>query len=563
MSARDHRTYPQVDPGASGLVNMTLARAPARATVVQALGRARARNAPVVRVGASRWVLREDLGRAQVLGLAMLPAAALARSLPAVEADEGEVKVRRLLAAGAPVVIVRDRRGPLGAAALPRRALISSPLGGWFADRLPEATRAIVQVVTRLAAQQGAKAFLAGGTVRDVLRRADPPGGDLDIVVEGDGLALARALAAALGLGQDQPVLEHARFLTASLTGPQGERIDVATARSERYEQPGALPRVVPATIGQDLARRDFTINAVAVDLTEGGFGLLDPFGGRDDLARRRLRVLHPLSFVEDPTRIYRAARYGARLGFGLDGETARAQILALRLAPYRALSGQRLAAEIELILGDRRLELALRRLGQAGAFRLLDDRFRFTRRTAARAGRLRRGLEWVRARGLRAAPLELAALVLAADQAPEVASSLLARLGFSGEPRVRLERALGEWRRLARRVGAARRPSERARPLWDRSDVELAWLGLAGGASAQAAVEWFQSRARGLRPALSGDEVVGLGVPRGAEVARVLSSLRDARLDGAVADRDGETACVQDWVDRKGGVAWLPSSSS
>jgi tRNA nucleotidyltransferase (CCA-adding enzyme) len=273
--------------------------------------------------------------------------------------------------------------------------------------------------------------------------------------------------------------------------------------------------------------------------------------------------VLHPLSFVEDPARIFRAARYAARLGFGVDAWTAQAQALALRVAPYPALSGQRLAAELELILGDRYPNIALRRLGSAGAFRLLDSRYRFTRTTAARFGTLPAGLAWVQTQGLRVAPLELAALALAADQPPDVASALLGRLGLSGEPLARLERALNNGRDLRRRVSAARRASERARPLWDRSDVELAWLAFAGGQAARAAVQWFLAHARGLRPVLSGDEVVGLGVPRGAEVAGVLGALRDARLDGVVADRDGEAAYVQDWVDRKGGMAWRPNSSS
>jgi tRNA nucleotidyltransferase (CCA-adding enzyme) len=558
-------TYPQVDPGAGGLLNVRLGRAPARATVGQALGLARLRSAALIRVGATGWALREDLNRAQSLGLDALPAAAVARGLPAVGVDESEVKVRRLVAAGAPAVIVRDRRGPVGAV-MPRpgRAAASALLGRWFVERLPATARTVLETVTRLAAEQGARAFLAGGTVRDAVRGtgAAPSGRDIDIVIEGDGLTVARALAAALGSSERAP-LEHGRFLTASLTWPPDRRVDVATARSERYERPGALPRVLPATIGQDLARRDFTINAMAVELESGGFGLLDPFGGRDDLKRRRLRVLHPLSFVEDPTRIFRAARYGARLGFGLETGTARAQTLALRLGPYPALSGQRLAAEIALILDDDRPELALRRLGLSGAFRLLDQRFRFTRLTAVRVGALPRGLAWLRARNLAVTPLDLAALVLAADQLPDVASLLLGRLGFTGEPRARLERALAEWRDLARRVKRARRPSERASPLWDRSDVELAWLALVGGAAARSAAEWFLASARGVRPVLSGDDVIGLGVPRGAEVAWVLRALRDARLDGDVVDRDGEAMCVQDWVDRKGGVAWLPSSSS
>src|SRR5207245_10161228 len=132
------------------------------------------------------------------------------------------------------------------------------------------------------------------------------------------------------------------------------------------------------AGIDQDLRPRDFTGNAMASELPSGAFGLLDPLGGRAALVRRRLRVLHPLSYVEDPTRVFRAARYATRFGFAQDAATARARALALRLVPYAALSGQRLAAELERILAEARAELTLSRLGTDGAFRLLDPPYPF-----------------------------------------------------------------------------------------------------------------------------------------------------------------------------------------
>src|SRR5262249_58588750 len=154
-------------------------------------------------------------------------------------------------------------------------------------------------------------------------------------------------------------------------------RLEVAPSRWERYGAGGALPRVLPATIADDLRRRDFTVNAMAIELGSREFGLIDPLGGRLDLARRRLRVLHPLSYVEDPTRMFRAARYAARLGLTPDAATRRAQALALRLVPYAALSGQRIAAELELILGEAQAGIILLRLGRSGAFRLLDPGYR------------------------------------------------------------------------------------------------------------------------------------------------------------------------------------------
>src|SRR5207249_10022752 len=146
---------------------------------------------------------------------------------------------------------------------------------------------------------------------------------------------------------------------------------------------PGALPRVLPAAIADDLRRRDFTVNAMAIELSSRDFGLIDPLGGRLDLARRRLRLLHPLSYVEDPTRIFRAARYAARLGLSPDRATTRAQALALRLAPFAALAGQRVAAELELIAREPQAGTILLRLGRSGAFRLLDAGHQFT--TASR----------------------------------------------------------------------------------------------------------------------------------------------------------------------------------
>jgi tRNA nucleotidyltransferase (CCA-adding enzyme) len=380
---------------------------------------------------------------------------------------------------------------------------------------------------------------------------------DLDIVVEGDGPGLARAFAAARGAS----IVEHARFLTASVAVDDLGRVDFATARSERYEQPGALPRVVPATIAEDLGRRDFTVNALAIELAGDGWELLDPAGGRRDLAARRLRVLHPLSFVEDPTRIFRAARYASRLGLAVDAWTASAQALALRLGPYPALSGPRLVAELELILGEARPVEILRRLGRAGAFRLLDSRYRFSRRTADRVDALPDALGWSRRRGLPIAPVELALLALVGDQGRDVAAAALVRLAFSGEPLARLVRALAALQGGALPVTSRGTPSERARPLWDRSDLELAGLWLAGGTPTRSTVDWFLGHVRGARPALSGDAVIALGVPRSAEVARVLSELRDARLDGVVTDRDGEVAYVQDWIKR--GDPGLTSAST
>ena len=545
--AKRAHAYPQVSLVAVDLVNTAVTQAPAPIAIGAALRLARKRDAAIVVVD-GRCALREDLVRASLLGLDDLASTAVARDLPCVDAGAGEVTVRRLLAKGAPLVVVRDRRGPVGAVAARGATTATLPTARRVADRLSSDTRALLESIGRLAAARGARAFLVGGMVRDLWRDAEMTSADLDVVVEGDGLAVAREFARALG----GSVREHRRFLTASVEAPRTGRIDVTTARSERYESRGALPRVMPAGIDQDLRRRDFTINAMAIELHSGAFGLLDPLGGRAALVRRRLRVLHPLSYVEDPTRMFRAARYATRFGFAQDAATARARALALRLVPYAALSGQRLAAELERILAEARAELTLSRLGTDGAFRLLDPRYRFTASTAHLVAELPGALAWVRARGLGVEPVELGALALTGDEPQAIATAALERLAFAGEPLARLRHALAEGRALVARLRDANAPSARARVLREQAPVVLAWLWLVGDGRTRAVLDWYLGLARAL-VALSGDEVVALGVPRGPAVARVLAELRDGRLDGRITDRAMEIAQVRHRVTRGG----------
>jgi tRNA nucleotidyltransferase (CCA-adding enzyme) len=546
MAKRAH-VYPQVSLAAADLADVAIAPAAAGVGVTEALVLARKRNAAVVAAGAS-YVLRDDLVRATSLGLGALRAAQLARAVPDVDPGAGEGKVRRLLATGAPLVVVRGPRGAAGAVSgrFTGARLADASAAGRVVRGLPHEVRELLGTVGRIAEEQDGRAYLVGGLVRDLWRGATPSRRDLDIVVEGDGPALAQRLAQALS----GSVVEHRRFLTASVETPKLGKIDVATSRSERYESPGALPRVLPAGIAEDLRRRDFTVNAMAIELSSGEFGLIDPLGGRLDLARRRLRVLHPLSYVEDPTRIFRAARYAARLGLAPDRATISAQALALRLVPYAALSGQRVAAELELILSEPQAGTILLRLGRSGAFRLLDPSYRFAAASRRRLGALPETLAWARGRSLDADAVGLAALGLAASRSD--GGPLFTRLGFAGGPLATLERAHAGSAALAARLAAAGAPSERARELRGCAATELAWLWLTGDRAVRSTVDWFAS----LDPrvaSLSGDDVVALGVPRGPVVARVLAELRDARLDGTLTSRAMEEEHVRQRIAKGG----------
>ena len=295
----------------------------------------------------------------------------------------------------------------------------------------------------------------------------------------------------------------------------------------------------------------------MSVALAPSAWGrLLDPFGGQRDLAARRLRVLHPLAFVEDPTRIFRGARYAARLGLKPDASFNRALALAWRAGEFPALSVQRLHAELDLVMAEADPWGVLALLLGWGAFRIWDRGFRVTRRSRGRLRAARSLAAWAHGAGVAVEAGGLALVALLFDQPRATAERCLRRLALAGVNAARLDTATA--RSLARRVGAqaSLRPSQAAEML--RSAPEAALLGawLCGGRRARGRIEWFLGQGRGARPLSSGDDVVAAGVPRGPRVAQALGLLRDLRLDGRVRTKDDERAAVADWIEamtRKG----------
>lgn len=190
-------------------------------------------------------------------------------------------------------------------------------------------------------------AYLVGGYVRDSTLGRESI--DIDVVVEGDGVNAARQL----NLKIKGTLTSHDEFGTASIS-INGCRVDLASARTEKYPSPAHLPHVYPSTIVEDLNRRDFTINAIAMSISKENFGeIFDPFNGMSDIKKKLVRILHRNSFVDDPTRIFRALRYKNRFGFKLEDETERQMRQALRDGMVQKLSGQRVLNELALILDE------------------------------------------------------------------------------------------------------------------------------------------------------------------------------------------------------------------
>ena len=227
---------------------------------------------------------------------------------------------------------------------------------------LPQPMRRAVSAAAALARERHERIFLVGGAVRDLFLRR--PVKDVDLAVEGDAAELAAALADRLGAR----ATAHARFGTATLELPGGARVDLAATRRETYAYPGALPAVaLGASIAEDLARRDFSIHAIALDLSRKPLAVIDPFAGLRDLGRKRMRFLHPASPADDPTRAFRAVRYANRLSFSIPADSCRQIGTAIAQGAFDAVSGDRLRRELVLVFGEPRRARAVALLIRLG----------------------------------------------------------------------------------------------------------------------------------------------------------------------------------------------------
>jgi tRNA nucleotidyltransferase (CCA-adding enzyme) len=424
--------------------------------------------------------------------------------------------------------------------------------------RLRPPLAARVAVVARLAAERGIAAYLVGGTVRDLLLGRDSP--DLDFVVVGDGLELAAAAARELG-GR---LVRHADFLTADVIDAGGVRLDLATARQESYKAMAALPEVWPAAIEEDLLRRDFTVNAMALPLVaalppraparDGGSpkapdgdlaGLVDLYGGRRDLEAGALRVLHDRSFLDDPTRVLRGVRFEARLGLRLTPETEALAREAVAAGAFARLTGSRLRHELELLLGAEpwpAVAMAgLERLQELGVLAAVHPRLSFD--AAARRRLLEAAAEhaWHRAAssaGPEAHRWLLLLLALADGLSEAERGELAERLLLAGDE-LRLVSRLGGLEAVLPRLGPGALPHEVDAALEGLGGEELLLLAARSNAIARSWVRRYLTELRPLALGIRGADLLAAGARRGPEIGRALRATRDARLDGVIGADD------------------------
>ena len=436
----------------------------------------------------------------------------------------------------------------------------SDPHANWqrLPDALPAPTWTLLQAIVARAAARGWPLYLVGGFVRDWL--LGRPSLDLDLVTEAHAPTLAREVAAALG-GR---VVEHRAFLTAKWWLPEpaalaarlglsqlpaaGElppHLDFVTARAEHYPHPAALPQVRPADLRADLRRRDFTINAMAVELTPRPGAFHDPFGGHADLAAGVLRVLHARSFRDDPTRLFRAVRYRVRYRLRLSPETAAQWPEGLAHVP--ALSGDRVRHELDRVLDEPLAPRMVRDLGRRGLAAAVHPRLPGGRAAARRV-----------ARGLTP---QARALAHAWGLTPTAAAGVPRAVRYAlwwATLGVRATRALAERLHAPR---ALREVTEAATQLWrtrrtwagygpaaltfflERFPLEavLAAALLTDDPELRQRLDAFARQWRHVQPLTTGRDLQALGLPPGPLYGQVLRALRAARLEGRVRTPEDE----------------------
>ncbi len=417
---------------------------------------------------------------------------------------------------------------------------------GIVMEQLPKEVIRTLKDLGQLAERLHFKAYAVGGFVRDLLLRH--PNLDIDIVIEGDGIEFARAFAEEHRVR----VRAHKKFNTAVLIFPNGQRVDVATARFEYYQYPAALPIVEFGSLKMDLYRRDFTINTLAIALNPNSFGyLIDFFGGQRDLKERVIRILHNLSFVEDPTRILRAIRFEQRFGFRIGKQAVALIRNAVRMGLIQKLGGRRMFHEMQLILKEEDPSPALRRMAEFGVLAVISPKMRFDQKMEELFQRLKELISWYQLSFLDE-PLErwwVYLIGLFSGLTPDALAEVWERLQLPSNQQERILWTYDKVEELLRGFFQLpdHRPSDIYRALQLLRPEELLYMmARAQKEAITRAISHYFHRYSHVTTELRGRDLKALGILPGRIYKTMLDELLDARLNGDVKNRQEEVAFLK-----------------
>ncbi len=427
-------------------------------------------------------------------------------------------------------------------------------------ERLPAKHYSFLEKAGQLGHELDTPVYVVGGFVRDILLRRQNL--DIDLVVEGDGIAFAKVLAKRLG-GRVRP---HYKFKTAVVivsngNGEEEQHVDVATARLEYYEYPAALPTVELSSIKMDLFRRDFTINALAVQLNPGHFGkLVDFFGSQRDIKDRVLRVLHSLSFVEDPTRMLRAVRFEQRFDFQIGGQTLRLIKNAIQLELLKRLSGTRLFNEFRLILEEGHPLACLRSMSRLDLLQAVHQKLKLTPSLETLLEEVERVLSWYRLLYMEPPPQNwiLYLLALCSTWSTEEVDELAVRFNFSK----RLEKDFVNLRVLTAEIyekvlqwNATKGPLSRLCSLLEPLGLEgcLYLMARCRNDGIKRSISNYIANLQFIKLDISGQDVLAMGMEPGPMVGEVLRDVLASKIDGKAPSLLSQLAMAEHIMREKG----------
>jgi tRNA nucleotidyltransferase (CCA-adding enzyme) len=402
--------------------------------------------------------------------------------------------------------------------------------------QLPPELVNLMWLAGEMTSSRGEKLYLVGGVVRDLL--LGQAIFDLDLVVEGSAIELAQQLK---GINKGK-ITTHPRFNTAKLQW-QGRSLDLATARTETYQKPGALPTVSPSPIDKDLFRRDFTINAMAICLNPGDYGqLVDPYGGRDDLQAKRIRILHDQSFTDDATRIWRALRYEQRLDFHLERKTQ--SLLQRDIPRLETISADRIRYEMECIFKEKCPEKVFKRAYGLGVLAALHPSLKGN-------GALKENFAKARQECPPDAPaFDLYLALLAYPLTSEEIEQLISRLNLSKLSAKKLRDTIAIKNRMRSLSTPGISPSAIYKLLHEFSPSALEANSLATqSAVASQAIHLFLNQLKDIQVSLTGDDLIQMGIPPGPLIKEILGLLHQAKLNGKIATRHDEEEIIKGWL--------------
>ena len=422
-----------------------------------------------------------------------------------------------------------------------------------YLKKLPDEARDLLFLIGDMAFVNNVRAYLVGGCVRDLLLAEKNL--DLDIVIEGNGIKFAEELAGAF----NTKLTRHKRFGTATLEFLNHRlKIDIATARKEFYPQPAHLPVVEPGSLKDDLRRRDFSINAMAVSINKDGFGeLIDLFGGMKDLKNKKIRILHGLSFIDDPTRILRAIRFEQRYGFKIEPQTLKFLRKTVALFMLEKVEPQRIRDDLILILKEKAPLKVIKRLKKLTGFNFISPGLRIGDKSLRLLGSVEKQINWFKKAYPQRRILDTWVIYLMALlDALDVNSARKAMRKFvlrKGEDK----RVLG-YKKIGRKFTldlkkAKNKPSKIFSLLEPLSyEVILLIKAKYKDSSIQCQIEDFFEIYNGMKIYSSGHDLRSLGLAPGPYYQKIFTKVLNAKLNGLVKTKEEELELIKGLILNK-----------